>query len=145
MRSSQQAKEFHSKLIGRYGELGNLREGHNHISHIRLYVYKGPRGCCNVNGRLGSRGVLGGNSIAYISGGDFIALKICLSFCLSFKRKLNQFFKRTFITAFLQFIHMSLENGTLKWFFKQNFKRKFMQLNCHPDCRYDTRQRGHNA
>ena len=63
-----------------------------------------------------------------VLGGDSIALKNRLSFRLSFKRKLKRFFKRIFITAFLQFIHMSLENGTLKRF----FKRKFMQLNCHP-------------
>ena len=53
-------------------------------------------------------------------GGDSIAIKNCLSF----KKKL----KRIIITAFLQIIHMSLENGTLMRF----IKREFMQLNCHP-------------
>ena len=65
-------------------------------------------------------------------GGDSIALKNRPSFRLSFKRKLKRFFKQISITAFLQFIHMPLENETLKQFFKRIFKRKFMQLNCHP-------------
>ena len=67
-----------------------------------------------------------------IMGGDSIALKNRLSFLLSFKRKLKRFFKRIFITAFLQFIHMSLEDGTFKRFFKRIFKRFLMQLNRHP-------------
>ena len=52
----------------------------------------------------------------------------CIKNRLCFKGKLKRISKQIFITAFCQFIHMSLEDGTFKRFFKRIFKRFLMQL-----------------